>query len=178
MKYLSLDIETGGLTTDCSVLEAAFVEADTEDHTTPMEELPQQAFVCAPDILHITPYCLTMHSNNGLLADVERIGLPEQDFWDRIREYLEDYRVRHSLRSITPAGKNVQGFDLKFFPAAIQSMFSHRALDPGSAFPYLWGRDQPLSLQALKAYLGLGTQSVHRALEDARDVVRVLRCAR
>lgn len=84
--------------------------------------------------------------------------------------------------SITPAGKNFGAFDLQFLkalPIATEAgeklPFKHRALDPGSLY-YMPGDEMLPDLKECKKRAGLSDTDVsHTALDDARDVIRILR---
>ena len=75
---------------------------------------------------------------------------------------------------IVLAGKNVAKFDYHFLPESLKNRFHHRMIDPGSRF-IDWSKDLPPSLDNLKKDLITEGEITHDAVEDARDVVRVLR---
>jgi len=93
------------------------------------------------------------------------------------------YAVREWLTSVagtgphTPAGKNFAGFDLQFLIALddrFRTLFRHRTLDAGSLLVD-WSDQCPASLDLLKQrHLGGGTVA-HDAIDDAIDVIRLLR---
>ena len=93
------------------------------------------------------------------------------------------YAVREWLTSVagtgphTPAGKNFAGFDLQFLIALddrFRTLFRHRTLDAGSLLVD-WSDQCPASLDLLKQrHLGGGTVA-HDAIDDALDVIRLLR---
>lgn len=180
MKYLSLDIETGGLYEKCSVLEVAFVAEDTDHTEIPVSALSAHVTTFRPDPLVIEPYAFSMHTDNGLLARCMGVGVPTTAAWSRVVDFLHHYRLvvtGDPLDKIVLAGKNVWGFDLKFFPAEIKSLFHYRTLDPGSMLI----PDEcnvPLDTSALLARCGMAHEGEHRAEADARDVIRLIRALR
>lgn len=85
----------------------------------------------------------------------------------------EGQELRHR---ITAAGKNAAGFDLPFLPEPLREAFHHRVLDVGSLAlgtmtPEQWGDLEYIpSLSDLR-----DAPATHDALEDARDVARIIR---
>jgi oligoribonuclease len=84
--------------------------------------------------------------------------------------------------SITPAGKNFGAFDLQFLNALPCRLgpdkwpFKHRALDPSSLY-YEKGDMCLPNLQTCLTRARIISEVQHTALEDARDIVRVIRYA-
>lgn len=168
MRYVSIDVETTGLDTErCSILELAMVFEDTSKPNTPVEELLIFHGYMQQERPYWEPFAKRMHKESGLLKEVREKGWPASMFWREVYEALR------SGMPWTVAGKNVAGFDLQFFPSHIRDLFSHRVIDPGSVF---WGEMPIRSLSELKRDFGLPEAVSHRALDDARDVIRVLRC--
>ncbi len=169
MRYVSLDIETTGLDPKrCQVLQLAMVLEDTEYPDTPILDLPHWCEAIHWKGLHGEPYAFSMHSKLlKLCADGER-STPPIPFYDFAECWLQDHDVTPDNR-ITVAGKNVAGFDLRFLPDQITGCFHHRCLDPGSVFVD-WDQQHLLSLGDL-----IDAKVAHDALQDARDVIKVLR---
>lgn len=179
MKFLALDIETGGLDRSCSVLEVAFVEGDTEDLETPINDLPLYRQIFKPRLMVIDPWALRQHTRSGLLAECFANGADPEWAWEGIRGYLDQYAIRHGLIKPVIAGKNVAGFDLQFFPEQVRSQVHYRTIDIGSLFLGLGGKEPPSLSDILSEIVHPDARArpevTHTALEDARDVVRAIR---
>lgn len=179
MKYLSLDIETLGLDRKCSVLEVAFVEEDTERPDVPVNELPYSRVLFRPVPMIAEPYALQMHMDSGLLGECMEHGEPTHAAWAHVKSDLRRCVLHPHVRAggskgIVIAGKNVAGFDLAFFPDDIKCHFHYRTIDPGSLFLDL-ADDAPRGLPHLLRHCGESDTVSHRALDDARDTIRVIR---
>lgn len=174
MKGLATNFETLGLDYGCSVIEAAFVEFDTEDLETPVANLTSYVMRFRPDRMVAEPYALQMHLDNGLLYECLSSGVPEEEAWIRIGAYLDQYLTRTQQTKVVLAGKNLGNFDLHFVPKWLKSRFHYRVIDVGSM--YLRSDDAaPPSLSDCLDRSGFEvTDLAHRALSNARDVVRVL----
>jgi oligoribonuclease (3'-5' exoribonuclease) len=169
-----MDIETLGLSPKCGVLELAFVEVDLEDVTTDTKDLPTYVLRLKPEGQVEAP-ALAMHIENGLLSLCCAEGIPAQEAWVRIAAYLDNYLVRTGQRKVTFVGKNVAGFDLRFFPEWVkQERVHYRTLDVGSMCVEAADIVVP-SLNVCLTRHGFGAGRDHTALADALDVARVLR---
>jgi oligoribonuclease (3'-5' exoribonuclease) len=191
MKYLSLDLETTGLNPllDQILMVGAVVE-DTEHPEVPVEDLP--SFVCfiEHDRYRGNAFALGLNGwifdnlsgRNRTREDVpiypsfHACGDPYVASWvPKFSDFLSD---NFSIdERIILAGKNMGSFDFQFLkeelPAAFLKRFGYRYIDPGSVF-IDWSKG-PESLPAIKGRFGMEEECSHDALEDARDVVRVLR---
>lgn len=166
MRYISIDLETTGLDPrKHQVIEIAMVHEDTENPRA-LVDLPKLRLLIARQDIRGQPEALEM--NRALLAEAREVGFTEEQAWQLVKEQLNDWGY-WSDRKAVAAGKNVAGFDLQFFPDEIREMFHHRVIDPGSVF-FDFKSDRPPSLGTI-----LGRPVSHTALEDARDVVEVLR---
>ena len=169
MQYVAIDIETTGLHKNCSVLELAMVLEDTSK-STPVEDLPYFHMLFQPGRFVGEATAIELHRDSGLLEEAQKKGLWSHEVWSAAESWLRG----HGSEKWNAAGKNVAGFDLQFFPESLREMFRHRVIDPGSVF-LDWSKDKAPSLGDIKEELGMDSTIKHRALEDARDVVRVLR---
>lgn len=209
MKYVSIDVETTGIDLkNCALLEASFVVEDTEKAaSTPVEELPHfTAQFCVPEHACWQPGALRMHTESGLLAELEQRGDEYRAGWrgnppirsarlaprtyahDRDGDFGSDLmawllcayvgdastltyeQIREfAQKKLVAAGKNFNGFDKHFLPSGLTSRLHYRVIDAGSVF-IDWSKELPPSLDDLR-----GAKVAHRSLEDARDVVRILR---
>jgi hypothetical protein len=178
-RYVSVDIETTGLDEEvCQVIE---IGAVIEDWTSPVEDLP--AFHCY--VVHNPivgePYALSMHQKI-----FRRIATREPGY-----DYLEPAEVGPTLKfwleahgfdtkkPVIPAGKNFASFDrprlyrLPGFNRGIK--FHRRTIDPATLF---WNPlvDQELpGTETCLTRAGLDPNVPHEAVDDARNVIRLVR---
>jgi oligoribonuclease (3'-5' exoribonuclease) len=175
MKYISVDLETTCLDPNPkNILMIAMVVEDTKTKL-PLNELPRFVCLVKRPIYSGTPYALTLNSwilemlaNN----DTSKYPIYEESEWVSkaaafIDEHFKDTKA-------VPAGKNFSSFDLQFFPDTIKRKFMRRAIDPGSMFVD-WEKEAPLSLDDIKKHLCIPGEVTHDAVEDALDVIKVLR---
>jgi oligoribonuclease (3'-5' exoribonuclease) len=179
MKYVSIDIETTGLNPHKDqILMVAMIVEDTENKL-PREESPTFACFCAQGIegaeerYEGSPYALWLNAwIFEALAKNDESKYPIYHYWvphalDFLEEHFPDQKV-------VPAGKNVGSFDLQFFPTVLRKKFIHRSIDPGSVF-IDWKSDKPGSLDDIKRRLDIKGEVTHDAVDDAWDVIEVLR---
>lgn len=182
MKYASIDGEMTGLDFErCEIIEIAIVVENTNPvevgglpRFPDVDALPYFRATCWPEHRACwEPEAYEMHQKNGLVDELKaNPGMSRARFWDTARSFL----IAHfGHGKITVAGKNFNGFDRRFMPKEIESMFHHRVLDPGPMFVD-WNAECLPSLADLMQRFKLDQGVIHhRALDDARDVVRVLR---
>lgn len=202
MKYASIDLETTGLDRErCEVVEIAIVIEDTEqrvavygdDHQLPCvygddHQLPGPQRL--PDVRDLPTFtrlvypnhtavweveAVDMHQKNGLLAALRTSASRPELVWAEAATFLTDALGpgRGAERWVV-AGKNFNGFDRHFLPKHLEPRFHQRTLDPGALFVD-WSKPTPPSLGDLLKRFGFDADVTHRALGDARDVIRVLR---
>ncbi len=199
MKYASLDIETTGLDKDkCQVLQIAVV---VDDMVSSVEELPRFVAFIDHDNLCFEPYALGLHAKTGLIQ--RYLADKEKKSFDNVIAMLLHFMDRHyplaGKEKYNLAGKNLQGFDIPFLRSAYRfdprhifidgakgwagsnidqllNRVSHRVIDPGTTFTdFILDTGVP-SLDVCKVRAGITNQPVtHDALDDALDVVRVVR---
>jgi DNA polymerase III epsilon subunit-like protein len=181
--YTSIDIETTGLSPEtCDIIEFGAVLEDTTN-IKPVEELPTFHCYITCDLYHGETFALSMHSQI-----FRRIATREPGFmyvphdclgssffyWLRKHNVVEEEGDRISI-----AGKNVMGFDWRFlrrlpnFEKFIQ--VKHRVLDPAILF---WNPQTDRELPNLKTCLERAEYQgdvAHTAVEDARDVIKLIR---
>lgn len=138
-------------------------------------------------------YAKTVSEGNQVSAQTGRQYLSESNVVMAIADFLIDNGVfndqektlsslgckNHSPLYFTAAGKNFESFDLKFLerlPRWKQYFkVRSRVLDPAILFVD-WKNDKSLpSLSACKERAGLDSHVSHNAVEDALDVVALLR---
>jgi oligoribonuclease (3'-5' exoribonuclease) len=187
MRYLSLDLETTGLDSqkDQILMIGAVVE-DTEASDTPVEQL--RTFGCY--IKHAryegSSYALAM---NAWILDIlsgRKTGdwpvinsyesnNPDQQPWvSQFSYFLYNSFPLQYDGEIVLAGKSVANFDYQFLPSRLRQHFSHRMIDPGNCL-IDWSKSSPPSLNDLKKRFDIPGPVTHDAVEDARDVIRILR---
>ena len=176
MKYVSLDCETSGLDpTWCRLLEVAVVIEDTEK-PRPLADLPCWQCVIAHSFIAGQKEALAM---NDYLVQRSRRG---DDCLkpDEVIPQLMDFLSRHVSVPSTVAGKNVAKLDLPFLrqlPHWQEGLFRGRVLDPA---PYFWRPAVDQTLPDMATCLeraGLPMLATHRALDDARAVIALVRVA-
>lgn len=192
MKIASIDIETTGLDPEtCQILSIGAVIEDTEKKL-PFDKIPKFHIAIARDFIQGEPFALNMNKELiGLINKYNSLKNPtaveefqeEVDLFFTTEELASKYlntwlRYHFGTDKITVAGKNFTGFDLKFLqklPDWDKINIHRRAIDPASLFVD-WKTDKELpSLDTCKQRAGLAGVVTHNALEDAYDVVEVLR---
>ncbi len=179
MKYLSIDIETTGLDPEkCDVLEIACIIEDTETKL-PREKCPQLNLYIHHDRYSFEPDALEM--NFKLIERINTVRRTYGDVLPRIDELegmLSHFLDVYGIENITLAGANLEGFDMKFLSKHLPNLlkrFNRRAIEPAHFFVD-WEKDEKLpTLQECKKRAGIKGDVAHNALDDAWDVIQVLR---
>ena len=190
MIYISIDTETGGLDHDKhSFLEFAAIIENTNVQL-PFDQIPKfTTLLERPDDTYIgSSFALAMHKE----IFTELAKKPEErtekviPFYDLGKEFYQwiyshnPELCKNGKATITVAGKNFGVFDERFlennpnFEKYIQ--IKSRQIDP-AVFFFNNDTDQDLpNLSVCKERAGLKNTSIkHRALDDAWDVIEVLR---
>lgn len=194
MRYISIDIETTGLDKENDqILEIGAVIEDTKN-LLPIEELPKYKAIINHSRLSGSPFAL--HMNSRIIETLKNIP--------KSGEERKDYMIKHNIMTleslplsfysfllqngyndnesgihIIPAGKNFSSFDRQFlekipnFTSYIN--FSHRTIDPANLFIDFNIDEEIPSLNECLKRAGVDKEVSHNALDDALDVVRVLR---
>lgn len=189
MILVNIDIETTGRDPEKhQVLEIAIVIENTNpllESFSTVEDLPSWVGRIRYDNIIGEPVALKM--NADLIASMAD---PRAQMWASLDDACRDavrflsghipgvataQRLGLQNGPLIASGKNVAGFDMRFMPDWFRKLFHYRTIDVGSvalgADQKWWAEAVPPSLNTL---MGEKTQQ-HTALEDARDVVRVLR---
>lgn len=197
MKYVSIDIETTGLNPEtCQVLSIGAVIEDT-DNIMPVKDLPTFHGVISSREISGDPYAINM--NKDLIEsmvywqtgkdderhDLERLTGMKFYEKDEIVEAFYNFLLENGFERspyqihLTVAGKNFGTFDLKFLerlPRWKQYIrVRQRILDPSILYVN-WKEDTSLpGLGACKKRANLPEEVAHDAVEDAIDVILLLR---
>jgi len=194
MRYVSIDIETTGLDPQaCQILEFGAVIDDLtglDAEPTPVEKLP--TFHAYIDNRHVTgglgclvnlpyvygdPYALSMHPKILRRIATHEEGFTYLETKELPIEFMEWCRL-HDIDEVIPAGKNYGPFDhqfLKLLPGWAEEVnMTHRSIDPSML--WITPEDEvPPSLSVCLERAGYDPNVAHTAVEDALDVVRVVR---
>lgn len=188
MKYISIDVETSGLNPDESqILEFGAVFEDT-GNIRPLEELPR--FHCyiknEDNVITGNPYALAM--NVDIIKKISEDGdnvLFDYDVPGRFAKWLIEvcgYKSEsqyHNVVKINAAGKNFANFDLRFLRRLYNwessIMVRSRIIDP-AFYSTDWLNDESMpTLSTCLKRNGFDAHVAHTAIEDALDVIKLLR---
>jgi DNA polymerase III alpha subunit (gram-positive type) len=199
MKYVSIDIETTGLDPEtCQIIQIGAVIEDTLVEK-PIDQLP--SFQCLVEHSQISGSPFALKMNAGILeklGELERADRKDRSDLRKRYNIIPPSLVAKSFKmwlasngfdnfedlpiSITAAGKNFATFD-KLFLQKLPSWgtaisIKQRVIDPAILFMD-WQNDQTLpNLKQCMERAGIDGEVTHDALQDAIDVVRVVRAAR
>jgi oligoribonuclease len=198
MKYVSIDIETTGLDPEtCQVLQVGAVIEDT-NNIVDLDKLPR--FNCIVEYPSYTgsPYALWLNSNLlKKLGDMESLKKDDRLDHRKAHNILPAGTVAASFNmwliangfpqsetgavTINVAGKNFASFDRNFLvklPAWTSKIqMRQRIMDPAILFME-WITDESLpNLNTCLNRANLSGEVTHDAVDDAVDVVRVIRAA-
>jgi oligoribonuclease (3'-5' exoribonuclease) len=187
MKYVSIDLEMTGLNPDtCDILEMGAVLDDLEN-PLPLEELPRFHCYFLPmregGTFSGEPYALQMHPKIFLRIDKREKPydyISPRKMGNSFKNFLlkHDYITEQGKVYINVAGKNFANCDLNFLNKQTDLEkhvhIRHTILDPGIL--YMTKRDRSLpGLGQCLARAGFEGNVAHTAVEDAMDVVKVIR---
>lgn len=184
MKYVSIDIETTGLDPEtCQIIEFAAVIEDTSRPDVPVEKLPH--FKCLVFHEKVVGEHYAIHLNAGKILDsfLDSSACTPEDVLIKFRGFLMKNGFESDREGIfvkfTAAGKNFSSFDLQFLKRLpywdLRLKAKSRVLDPTSLYFDPETDEELPSLETCKQRAGLEGAVKHDALEDARDVIRVIR---
>jgi DNA polymerase III alpha subunit (gram-positive type) len=182
--YVSIDLETTGLSNDSDILEIAAIY----DDGGPIEELKKfHALIRYDKFKHAEMYAVGM--NAELIKESLSIGMPANNALKEFCIWLNSIRTpdsRGKIQRLFVAGKNVAGFDIPmlksnyhyYVDAApsntdITQNFTHRTLDVGSMYFPHFGEN--VTLGKINELTGRAANVSHRAMDDAMDVVVAIR---
>ena len=195
MKYVSIDIETTGLDPlTCDVLEFGAILEDTENPAG-RENLPTFHKYLWRDVYRGEPYALAMNAHIfKKILDLKKSegvgGMRAYDhtltdmthLWGHFNNWI--FTNKHlwpegsfinQQPTLVVAGKNVAGFDLPFLKNAFMPKFHHRVIDPGMMYFDPRNDNVPPDLKECKKRAKLPDHVSHEALDDAWDVIQLVR---
>ena len=191
MKYISIDIETSGLSPENNqILSIGAIIEDTE-LKLPYEQVPK--FYCLVEQHTIHGSIFALNLNSEIIKELgdyqagKSIPSKVYDPWQVVKK-LQDFITENNgfvkgkggdKFYINVAGKNFHNFDLKFLeqlPRWSETFeVARRSIDP-SIFFTDWKEDKEIpNLEKCKERAGFNSHVSHNALEDAWDVVELLR---
>lgn len=198
MKYVSIDLETTGLDPQtCQILQIGAVIEDTND-VKPISELPK--FNCVIEHPQYTgsAYAINMNMNLiEIIAGMEKIPKTERGDYRKKHNILTPQMVATAFASwlqfhgcevdgdrvvINAAGKNFASFDKVWLETLIPTWntkikIRNRIIDP-AVLVTDWKNDESLpGLGKCKERIGLENHVTHDGLDDAIDVIEVIRKA-
>lgn len=201
MKYISIDIETSGLDPiNHNILSMAAIVEDTNNQL-PFDQIPKFHVGILTDEIVGTPYAINMNrdlieiisrytnSKNWFERDqiekssgmefVRVFDLASKFFHFLYQSGYSDHRPTDGPLTIRVAGKNFGTFDKLFLEQSREwnryFRVGQRIIDPSILFVD-WRLDEQLpSLLECKKRAGIPGTVTHNALEDAWDVIQILR---
>jgi oligoribonuclease (3'-5' exoribonuclease) len=182
--YISIDIETTGLDSEkCQVIEIGMV-VET-DWRTPIEQLPACSFLVDPGTIIGEPFALQLNAQIlREIAECRRTGSGNwtdtegavQKMFNFMRAY---FPYTHAQLHFVAAGKNYGSFDARFLERLPNWKAwmkpHHRPLDPGGMYFDARIDDSVPGTEECMRRAGFDPDVKHRAEEDARNVVRLIR---
>lgn len=195
MRYISLDIETAGLSEECDIIEIGAVLEDTDNMDIAVGDLPSIRILIRHPRLVAEPYALGMHVDSGLLKKLQRTPDPEDlpkntiycasyhSAFQALATWLQDNQV--NLSKVRMAGKNIASFDWPRLEAkGIKDYLDadFRFLDIGPMFIPEYKKEYGISalgwipsLSSCLQLAGVRKSVAHNAVEDAEDVIQCVR---
>lgn len=188
MRYCSVDIETTGLTDrsagylDNDIIEFGCVLDDLEN-PKPLKDLPTFHCYFIQDRYSGTPFALSMHPIifRRIAEHTEGYNYYSPNrFGHHFKMFLIEngYVVEKDRVMINVAGKNFGSFDCPFLEEKTDMKkhvkMRHRFIDPGSLYMELNDSAVP-GMETCLERAGLEPNVAHTAIEDAMDVVKLVR---
>lgn len=186
MKFISIDTETTGIDKEkCQVIEIGAIIEDTSN-ILPYEQLPK--FECIVEWPEYTGSAFAINLNKRIFDILSKSNnedvrkehniVKHYEVAEKFRKFLNENGFKDK-EPINVAGKNFARFDWDFlyklprWSSNIQ--FSQRVIDP-AILCVDWKTDLRMpNSNECKERSGLGDFVSHKAIEDAWDVIQVLR---
>lgn len=192
MKYVSIDIETTGVDSEQDqILSIGLVIEDT-NNIKPIDELPSLHLVIIRDRLEGNVFALDMNrdiikllktyqitEDKETLEKIHNVKFTEEGSVVNYVTYFLHTNGIDISKPLTVAGKNVAGFDIPFIKKLPKwnefFKFHQRVIDPAILFVD-WKEDTLLpNLNECMNRAGVEGEVTHDAVQDCKDVIRVLR---
>jgi DNA polymerase III epsilon subunit-like protein len=176
--YVSINIETTGLDPEnCQVIEIGAVIDNWED---PVDELPCFSTFIKYDFYYGEPFALGMHPKIFKTLADETLQFPTED---EVAEMFHSWLCRNEIfprkRHIIAAGKNYGTFDHQFLKRLPKwenlNPTCHRTIEPSMLYWQPNIDDGPPNMKTCLSRAGLPTDVSYNALEDALQVVELVR---
>lgn len=192
MRYISIDIETTGLDHNrgTQILEIAMIIEDTKNEM-PRSECPTFHRFIDHTTISGNAKALAMNAYVlGKIADLQASPTAELVRPSKLLEQMNQFLTENGIDSknpITTAGANFLGFDKKFIEKHIKlfnddleatiffNKFERRSIDPSQFCVDFGTMDHLPTLSQCKVIAGVPGEQKHTALDDAWDVIEVLR---
>lgn len=182
--YVSIDIETTGLDSSwCQTLE---IGAVIDDWMSPLYELKRFHCYVVHDRIIGDPFALSM--NHKILNRIANRKKPENREYNfctpaeavqKLRRFIENYFANfHEDTKIVAAGKNYARLDDRFLnamPGFSELKLLHRNIDPGMRYWDPRIDKVPPDTKTCLTRAGFDTDVQHEAIDDALDVIRLIR---
>lgn len=197
MQYVSIDLETTGLDWENNqILEFGAVIEDT-NNILPMDELPTyHAYIKHPGG-NLFGNIFALNLNAGIIEKLKNEKLYKDQFnYLKVDELADDFLAwlqkqgmeikENTYKGVTTysttinvAGKNFNGFDRHFLDRvpgfSDKVRMRTRVIDPAVLYTD-WNNDETLpSLDTCKQKAGIAGVVTHLAVDDAKDVISVMR---
>lgn len=196
MKYVSLDLETTGLDRFNHVITEFAMVIDDLKNPRPVETLPAiTAYVGHDgDLVWQLPAMIMFKDRLEEYSKAEKVCV--KDVVARILSFLPAFMIDNFAKKsqdsafnaveelkkqkVTFAGKNFASFDKGFlselpFSEDLMGIMHHRSIDVGTLYFDPKIDDVIPSTEECKKRAGLKGKVAHKALDDALDVVRLIR---
>jgi oligoribonuclease (3'-5' exoribonuclease) len=177
MKYLSIDVETTGRNPNEHKVIMFAAILDDLNKPRPVDNLPFYSCIINQEKKG-EPYALEM--NEWIFKEMPKEGISQAQFIKEFTAWLnqQGFEEEKGRFVINVAGKNVAGFDnifLKNIPGFTDRIrIRSRCIDPTILF--LDKKDEHLpDLQTCLERAGIQKRVSHNALEDALDIVQLIR---
>lgn len=196
MIYVSVDCETSGLDAEnCQILSFGAIIEDTTKKL-PFKDIPKFHAILLHDIIQGEPFALNMNKDliglineyqissentKKALEEVEGVFVRPEYLAYKFREFLGKNGLDYVPRALklNIAGKNFATFDKLFLDKIVDwdryFKIHQRIIDPTILFTD-WQNDEELpNLSKCKQRAEMPNTVAHTAVEDAWDVIQLLR---
>ncbi len=179
MRYVSLDLETGGLSREnTQILEVAAILKDSEK-VEQYHECPRLRMLIRPagpgGTYLVEPLAAAWHCE--LFKEIAETQVVAMVPEEQINKFIMAWCLKNGLKdNITFAGKNFATFDLDFLLSRggdCPLKYHRRVLDPANMYARVSDSVLPNTDECIKR-AGLQAGPPHMGLSDAWDVIRLI----